>query len=95
MIAPIFFSLVAVALLIYGMVIYIQRYRKKNNRNDDEILSPIFLVVKKEGSMCFGVFDSEEKAKRYMAQSDGVKIVYLGENEIKSILSIGYFKNKQ
>ncbi len=44
----------------------------------------IFLVVDKEKSMCYGVFNDETIAKRYIGHSDA-KIVYLGKREIEQI----------
>ncbi len=45
----------------------------------------IFLVVDKEKCLCYGVFDDEVKAKKYMNGSDTCRIVYLGKHELKQI----------
>ncbi len=62
----------------------------------------IFLVVDKEKCLCYGVFNDEEKAKKYMNNSEGCRIIYLGENELnqikelskKGIEDVGYVKEK-
>lgn len=55
---------------------------------EDEIFKPVFLVNKKDGVMVLAVEPSEERAYKQMGHSHNLKIVYLGQHEIKSILEI-------
>lgn len=48
----------------------------------------IFLVVDKVKALCYGVFDNEQDAVKYMGGGDGVKIVYLGDEAVKTIKTL-------